>query len=69
MRKILMRICLGLYTPGGPCAREVKTEALDVTTGALAGTARGMAESAERFGVSVSLNEIALELDREWTAQ
>ena len=69
MRKILMRICLGLRSPGGPCALEVNTGALDVITGTIVGTPRGMVKPAERFGVSVSLKEIALELEREWTAQ
>ena len=69
MRKILMRICLGLSWPGGPCALEVNTAALDVETGTIVETVRGMLKSAERFGASISLKEIELELEREWTAQ
>jgi len=69
MRKILMRICLGLSRPGGPCALELNTGAPGVATGTIVETVRGMPSSAERFGVSVSLNEMALELEREWTAQ
>ncbi len=65
MRKILMRICLGLGLIGGPCARDVNTAALEVKTGRRVATARGMVKWAERFGVSVSLKEIALELERE----
>jgi len=64
-----MRRCLGLSSPGGPCALEVNTAALDATTGTIVETVRGMLKSAERFGVSVPLKETALELEREWTAQ
>ena len=64
-----MRICRGLRSPGGPCALKVNTAALEVTTGRRVETVREMAEWAERFGASVSLKEIALELEREWTAQ
>ena len=64
-----MRRCLGLSSPGGPCALEVNTATLDVETETLVETVRGMLKSAERFGVSISLKEIELELEREWTAQ
>ncbi len=69
MRNILMRMCLGLSSPGGPCALEVNAAALDVAIGTNVETVRGMVKSAERLGPSVSLNEITLELERECTAQ
>jgi predicted mannosyl-3-phosphoglycerate phosphatase (HAD superfamily) len=69
MRKMLMRICLGLASPGGPCALEVKTATGDIATWATLEEWSGIPRSTERLAASVSLSETALGVVRECTAQ
>lgn len=57
MRKMLMRICLDVESPGGPCALEVKTATVEGVTAATLGTLSGTLKSSERVAVSVSLSE------------
>lgn len=69
MRKMLMRICLGLASPGGPCALEVKTATGETIAGATPEAFSGILKSIERLATSVALNEPALGVVRECTAQ
>ena len=69
MRKMLMRICLGVFVPGGPCALEVKAAIADTSIGAIDGTTSGMAKVPDRFDSSVSLIDTAFGVVRECTAQ
>ena len=69
MRKMLMRICLGLASPGGPCALEVKTATGETIAGATPETVSRILKSIERFAASVSLSEAVVGVLRECTAQ
>ena len=69
MRKVLMRICLGIASPGGPCALEVKTATGVTVTGATLEKWRGILGSAERLAAPVSLSEAVFGVVRECTAQ
>ena len=69
MRKILMRICLRVESPGGPCALEVKTAAGDMVTGATLEKLRGILRSTGLLAASVALSEAVLGFVRECTAQ
>lgn len=69
MRKMLMRMCLGLASPGGPCALEVKTATGETIAGATPEMFSGIAKSIERLATSVARNESALGVVRECTAQ
>ena len=69
MRKLLLRICLGVACPGGPCALEVKTATGETMIGATPEPFSGILKSIERLAASVSLKETALGVVRECTAQ
>lgn len=69
MRKIFMRICLGVDSPGGPCALEARSETQGTLTGETLAQDRGIVRSTERWAASVSLNEAVFELAPECTAQ
>ena len=65
MRKMLMRICLGVVVPGGPWALEVKTDTNDISTETTVGTASGTGKSPDRFDASISLSAEAFGAVRE----
>jgi hypothetical protein len=66
---MLMRICLGVCSPGGPCAFEFRGATKDVATGITFQTVIGTVKSLMLFAASESLSEIVLEVVCEWTAQ
>jgi len=65
MRKMLLRICLGVGSPGGPCALEVSTGTEAAVTGPTVEVWEGIIRSAERLADSVSLNAAAFGTLRE----
>ena len=69
MRKMLMRICRDVESPGGPCALEGSTGTRDKVTGATLETGTGVLRATERLTASDALNETSLEFVRECTAQ
>jgi len=69
MRKILMRICLGVNSPGGPCALALKIGTKDVGTETTLVTISGRFKWPERFAASLSRSKPASGAEREWTAQ
>jgi len=69
MRKMLIRICLGVDWPGGPCAVALKIATKDVGTETALETISGRVKWPERFTASASLSELASGADREWAAQ
>jgi len=64
-----MRICLGVNSPGGPCALALEIGTKDVGTERTLETVTGRFKCAERFAASVTRSELASGADREWTAQ
>ncbi len=69
MRKILMRICLGVVVPGGPCDLKVSTAIRDDETVATIEKVRGLLRSPERLAASVSLREAVFGVALECSAQ
>ena len=65
MRKMLMRMYLGVVVPGGPCALEVKTDTNDISTETKVGTASGTEKFPDRFDVSISVSDEAFGAVRE----
>jgi len=59
MRKMLIRTCRGVVSPGGPCALKVKIARLGISTETTRGTASGIANIPDRFEASISLSDIA----------
>lgn len=66
---MLMRMCLGIVSPGGPCALEVKMATGETIAGATPETLSGILKPIERLVTSVALNETELGVVRECTAQ
>jgi len=64
-----MRICLGVNSPGGPCALALKIVAKDVGTVTTLETISGRFKCPERFAASATRSKLASGADREWTAQ
>ncbi|MEO8434600.1 MAG: hypothetical protein ABI596_06870 [Pyrinomonadaceae bacterium] len=69
MRKMLMRICLGVNSPGGPCALALNIGSKDVGTEKTLVTISGRFKWPERFSASISRSKLASGVEREWTAQ
>ena len=69
MRKILMRMFVGVFVRGGPCALEVSTTSVDISIGAIDVITSGMAKVPDRFDSSVSLIDTAFGVVPECTAQ
>ena len=65
MRKILIRTCLGVVVPGGPCDLEIKIETAEVSTETTFGIASKVAILPARFDASTSLNDTAFGVVRE----
>src|SRR5438552_14889878 len=63
MRKMLMRMCLGV-SPGGPCALEFKIATDGISTETTAGTESGIAQFPDSLDASISLSVIALAVIR-----
>lgn len=69
MRKMLMRMCLEICSPGGPWALEVNTATGDAITGATLEYVTGVLRSPDRWGASICTSEAVLAFLRECTAQ